>query len=309
MKRRRGARTAGVVSMTAAAAAGVALLLAITPAAQGEAPRDVGAPLGVGPQYDAPHVYVQNERLFVKSWIATFGGKVSGPLSLDVTPTPSETLSAIVLSPVGTLSVFQFKTPIPYPFGQESIGDMVSNFSVGVNRAVRSGAYLVVTPFNDPVGRDAIVQFPGGIDIQLWKHTSPTSFAPLRTIPESRFYLPPDAAAAFIRDFKAFSHGRIAADDEHANGGEIGLPGTTYRRVLITSKFGLTLVLISDGHLPYPFGRDAVGYVVSNLAVTLAKAHAAGARILWGPFRDSSIDSAILDFPGGYIAEVHQIAP
>jgi hypothetical protein len=303
-------RATGLVSVLGAAVAVAVCLLGVVPAAEGQAAaRQASSSLGVGPQYDAPHVYVQNEKAFVKSWIAMFGGTVSGPLQIDVTPTPSETLSAIVLSPVGTLSVFQFTTPIPYPFGAESIGDMVSNFSAGVSQAVRSGAYLVVSPFDDPVGQDAVVQFPGGIDIQLWRHFSPPSFAPSATVPESRFYLPPDAAAAFIRDFLAFSGGQITVDDPDANGSEIGLPGTTYRKVLITSTFGQTLVLISDGHLPYPFGRDAMGYAVKNLAATLAKAQAAGARILWGPFRDSSVDSAILEFPGSYIAEVHQVIP
>jgi hypothetical protein len=75
----------------------------------------------------------------------------------------SETLSDIVLPPVGTLSVFDFSTGIPYPFGQESVGDMVSDFSGGVADAARSGATVLVAPFDDLVGKDAIVQFPGGV--------------------------------------------------------------------------------------------------------------------------------------------------
>jgi hypothetical protein len=89
-----------------------------------------------------------------------------------------------------------------------------------------------VSPWDDPLGKDAIVQFPGGVDMQLYWHTTAPSYAPLATIPENRVYLEPQAADAFIRDYLAFSRGRIALDDGHADGGEIGLPGTTYRKVL-----------------------------------------------------------------------------
>jgi hypothetical protein len=299
--------------MTAPPVAAV-LVLGFMPAAHGRVPAAAhgrAASVAVGPQYDAPHIYIEpgQEKAFVTSWVATFGGTVSGPLRLDVTPTPSETLSDIVLSPVGTLSVFDFTTPIPYPFGQESVGDMVSGFSQGVAAAVHSGATVLVAPFNDPVGKDAIVQFPGGVDIQLWKHNSPTVFKKLATIPDNRFYLDPAAADAFIRDWLAFSHGRVAVDDRSANGAEIGMPGTTYRKVLLDSAFGETLVIVTDGHLPYPFGRDIMGYAVPDLTRTLAKAKAAGARVLWGPYREPGLATAIVQFPGGYICELHQGTP
>jgi hypothetical protein len=161
-----------------------------------------------------------------------------------VTPTPSETLSELILSPVGTLSVFEFKTAIPWPFGQERGGDLVASFSQAVTDATRSGALLVVCPWDDPIGKDAIIQFPGGIDEQLYWHTTQPSYAPLRTIPESRIYLEPQAAAGFIRDYLAFTGGHIAADDRHADGGQIGLPGTTFREILISPASGST----PDGH-------------------------------------------------------------
>jgi hypothetical protein len=46
---------------------------------------------------------------------------------------------------------------------------------------------------------------------------------------------------------------------------------------------------------------------VTNLAATLTKAKTADARILWGPYYGPDLDTAILQFPGGYIAEVHQL--
>jgi hypothetical protein len=293
--------------------AAIAVLLGLMSPAHGQASNATADDenVGVGAQYDAPHIYIEHgeEKAFVDSWLATFGGTATTPLTLDVTPTPSETLSDIVLSPVGTLSVFDFSTPIPYPFGDESVGDMVSDFGTGVAEAARSGATVLVTPFDDPVGQDAIVQFPGGVDIQLWKHTASTVFSPLATIPDNRFYLDATAADAFIRDWLAFSHGRIAVDDRTANGAEVGRPGTTYRKVLIDSTFGETLVIVTDGQLPYPFGRDAMGYRVPDLTATLVKARAAGAHVLWGPYKEPGLSTAIVEFPGGYICELHQGTP
>src|SRR6185295_11330911 len=75
--------------------------------------------VAVGPQYDTTHVYVaaQDFDRFVASVIATFGGTLAQAGVATVTPTPSSTRMQLVLTPVGTLSVFGFKTPIPYPFG------------------------------------------------------------------------------------------------------------------------------------------------------------------------------------------------
>src|ERR1700752_4952303 len=75
--------------------------------------------VAVSPQYDTTHVYVAPEEFdrFVESLIATFGGTKSQAAVINITPTPSETMWQAVFTPVGTFSVFGFKTPIPYPFG------------------------------------------------------------------------------------------------------------------------------------------------------------------------------------------------
>src|SRR6266478_4639066 len=80
--------------------------------------------VAVGPQYDTTHVYVPAADFdrFVASILQTFGGKTAQAGVLTVTPTPSSTRIQLVLTPVGTLSVFGFKTPIPYPFGLERTG-------------------------------------------------------------------------------------------------------------------------------------------------------------------------------------------
>jgi hypothetical protein len=85
--------------------------------------------IAVGPQYDTAHVYVAPEDFdrFTDALVATFGGTKSRASLTSITPTPSETMWQAVLTPVGTFSVFGFKTPIPYPFGMERTGYLVSD--------------------------------------------------------------------------------------------------------------------------------------------------------------------------------------
>src|SRR5712664_4770644 len=111
-----------------------------------------GSPaLAVGPQYDTTHVYVAPEDFdrFVTSFVATFGGSLSKQGVITVTPTPSSTLSQLVFTPVGTLSVFGFKTPIPYPFGVERNGYLVKDLDAAVKSAKEQGADVVVSTFPD----------------------------------------------------------------------------------------------------------------------------------------------------------------
>ncbi|MFF3547576.1 VOC family protein [Streptomyces platensis] len=261
----------------------------------------------VGAQYDSTHVYVApgTEQAFVTSWVSTFGGTTIGPTATQVTPTPSRTLSELVLSPVGTLSVFEYTTPVPYPFGTERTGWLVTDLDRAVRAARADGADVTVAPFTDPIGRDAVVQFPGGINAQLYVHTTPPSYPKLVSVPENRLYLSPDAVGAFLRSYLSFTRGRVVSDDRRADGAAIGLPGTTYRLLRLTSGFGTTTVFVTDGHLPHPFGRELTGYGVPDLGATLKRAKAAGASVLWGPVTVSGRDSAMVQFPGGYTAEIH----
>jgi hypothetical protein len=111
-----------------------------------------------------------------------------------------------------------------------------------------------------------------------------------------------------MRSFLAFSHGRVVSDDAHAAGIEIGRENDTYRRIRIQSNFGKLTVLVTDGHLPYPYGRETTGYEVVKLSDTLAKAKAAGVEILVPPYTADQRDAALVRFPGGYIAEIHSPA-
>ena len=265
--------------------------------------------VAVGPQYDTTHVYVAPEDFdrFVASLIATFGGTTTKQGVFTVTPTQSSTMSQLVLTPVGTVSVFGFKTPIPYPFGLERTGYLVADMDEAVRAANATGADVFVAPFNDPIGRDAIIQWPGGVNTQLYWHTSAPSYTSLQTIPENRVYVSPDRADAFVRSFLAFSHGTVISDEARAPGVEIGRPAETYRRVRIESKFGKLTALVTNGHLPYPYGREMTGYEVANLGETLTKAKGAGADVLVPPYKTDERDAVVLKFPGGYIAEIHSI--
>src|SRR6476646_9120588 len=93
--------------------------------------------VAVGPQYDSTHVYVTPDDFdrFVASFLATFGGTTSKQVVTNVTPTPSSTLSQLILTPVGTISVFGFTTPVPYPYGVERTGYLVSDIDAAVSAA------------------------------------------------------------------------------------------------------------------------------------------------------------------------------
>jgi predicted enzyme related to lactoylglutathione lyase len=265
--------------------------------------------VAVGPQYDTTHVYVAPEDFdrFVASLLATFGGTTTKQGVFTVTPTQSSTMSQLVLTPVGAVSVFGFKTPIPYPFGLERTGYLVTDMDEAVRAAKATGADVFVAPFNDPIGRDAIIQWPGGVNTQLYWHTTTSSYTPLETIPENRVYVSADRVDAFVRSFLAFSHGSVVSDEARAPGVEIGRPAETYRRVRIESKFGKLTALVTDGHLPYPYGREMTGYEVTNLAETLTKAKAAGADVLVAPYSTDERDAVVVRFAGGYVAEIHSV--
>jgi predicted enzyme related to lactoylglutathione lyase len=265
--------------------------------------------IAVGPQYDSTHVYIAagDFDAFINSVVATFDGKASKRTVLNITPVSSSTEFQAVTTPVGGLSVFAFQTPIPFPFGEERTGYLVTDMDQALKAARAAGAEVIVEPFKDPIGIDAIIEWPGGVKMQLYWHFKPPSRPPLETVPDDRVYVSQDQADNFVRCFVGFAGGKVVADDKHADAGEIGRAGETYRRIRITSLFGNMQVLVTDGHLPYPFGHELTGYEVRDLPSTLDKAKAAGVKILSAPFTTSNRTSAIVEFPGGYIAEVHSL--
>ena len=231
-------------------------LVAISPVA---APGQTTAPspqsttdFAVGPQYDTTHVYVAPEDFdrFVTSFTATFGGTTSKQGVFQVTPTDSKTKSQLALTPAGTVSVFGFLTPIPAPFGAERTGYLVTDLDAAVASAMRHGATRLITSFPDPIGRDVVVQWAGGVNMQLYWHTTRPNYPALATVPENRIYLTADAADQFVKQWRGFAHATVTSDDKAAPGVEIGLPGKSYRRIRMTSGYGKMSVIVSVRNVP-----------------------------------------------------------
>jgi predicted enzyme related to lactoylglutathione lyase len=265
---------------------------------------------GVGAQYDTTHVYVSpgDVDAFAKSFLATFGGTSTKQVTVTVTPTPSSTTSQLLQTPLGTVSLFGFKTPIPYPFGAERSGYLVTDLDKAIAAAKAAGADLIVAPFPDPIGRDAVIQWPGGVNMQLYWHTTVPNYPAFASVPENRVYVSADRVAAFTHAFLAFSQGKVITDEEKAPGIEIGLPDKTFHRLRIDSIFGRMTVLVTDGQLPFPYGREMSGYETADLDGTLQKAKDSGAEILVAPYQSGDRRAAMVEFPGGYIAEIHAVA-
>jgi len=267
------------------------------------------ASIAVAPQYDTTHVYVAPADVdaFVASFLGTFGGKSTKQVVATVTPTPSSTTSQLLQTPVGTVSVFGFKTPIPAPFGAERTGYLVTDMDAAIKAARATGADVVVTPFPDPIGMDAVIQWPGGVMTQIYWHTTAPSYAPFVNVPENRVYVSIDRADDFLHSFLAFSGGHVVSDKAAAPGIEIGRPQTTFRRIQVESTFGKLIVFVTDGKLPYPYGRETTGYEISDLTSALQKAKSLGVTLLVPPVTVGERTSAMVEFPGGYIAEIHSI--
>jgi hypothetical protein len=106
--------------------------------------------VAVGPQYDSTHVYVSPQDLdrFVASFLGTFGDQSTKQVVTNVTPTPSSTLSQVLQSPVGLVSVFGHRAPIPFPSGAERTGYLVTNMDVAIRAARECGADVLVTAFS-----------------------------------------------------------------------------------------------------------------------------------------------------------------
>ncbi|HEY1732380.1 MAG TPA: glyoxalase, partial [Terriglobales bacterium] len=74
------------------------------------------------------------------------------------------------------------------------------------------------------------------------------------------------------------------SDEARAPGIDIGRPDTSFRRIRIESNFGKISVLVTEGHLPYPYGRETTGYEVDDLDATLARARGLGVTVLVPPY-------------------------
>ena len=75
---------------------------------------------------------------------------------------------------------------MPFPFGQERTGYLVSDMDDAIRAAREAGAEVIVEPFRDPIGRDAVIQWDGGVKMQLYWHFTAPSQPPLASIPDNR---------------------------------------------------------------------------------------------------------------------------
>ncbi|RJQ76638.1 hypothetical protein D5S17_17385 [Pseudonocardiaceae bacterium YIM PH 21723] len=173
-------------------------MLALAVPASGAAGID-GPARAYGVQYDASHVYVEHGKLpdFIASWEGTFGGTHNPPTVFGITPTPSKALASIIHSPVGLLAAYDYQTPVPFPFGSEQTGFGVHDPDSAVAVARRSGATAPVAPWTGPVGREAVIRFPGGFSSQIWEQFDMFGFPPLTTQPEFRVYLSEDSQSRY----------------------------------------------------------------------------------------------------------------
>jgi hypothetical protein len=55
-------------------------------------------------------------------------------------------------------------------------------------------------------------------------------------------------------------------------------------------------------------GREITGYQVADLDATLTKGAAVGVRLLSQPIQTAYGRTAMVEFPGGCIAEIHEVA-
>jgi hypothetical protein len=53
----------------------------------------------------------------------------------------------------------------------------------------------------------------------------------------------------------------------------------------IESQFGKIAVLVTDGHIPSPHGREITEYEVSELSDTISKDTAAGVSVVVSPYK------------------------
>ena len=266
--------------------------------------------VAVGPQYSSTHVYVAPADFdrFVASFIATFGGTTTKTGVFTVTPTPSLAMSQLVLTPVGMFgsgSTDRFPTP-------SAPSELVISSPTWTPPFKRPATMERTSSSPRSRTRSAAMRSFNG---RGWsEHAALLAHDVAKLCPARHGSGEPDLCVEGPRrrlhprlpDLLA---GRRDQRRRCLAGVEIGRPSEVYRRVRIASPVGKLAALVTDGHLPWPYGREVTGYEVSSVPETLDKAVAAGAEVLVAPYAADRRVAAMVRFPGGYIAEIHAIAP
>ena len=145
----------------------------------------------------------------------------------------------------------------------------------------------------------------------LLAHQGAELRAARQRVPENRVYVSKDSAEAFIHAFLlAFSHGQGAVGSTRRRAGRRGSAGlANYRRVRIASPFGRMVVLVTDGQLPWPYGRETTGYEVAGPRRDARQGCRRRApRSSFQPTWQTTATLHSSSSPGGYIAEIHRRA-
>ena len=174
---------------------------------------------------------------------------------------------------------------MPYPFGHERTGYLVTDMDAAIRHRA-AGADVIVAPFNDPIGRDVVIQFPGGVNMQLYWHTSAPSYAEAaRPCPKIEYTYP---RIRPTRSSIASSSSRMVKSSPTMPARQVSKLGDRTTRIGVSASSRDSVrctVLVTDGHLPYPYGYELTGYDVDDLSETLKKAKAAGAKRVGGTLR------------------------
>jgi hypothetical protein len=145
---------------------------------------------------------------FVASFVGTFGGTASKG-RYHYSHSDAERNRAAVHS-LARRNLVRIRLQDPDSLSLRSRKDRISrgDLDAALRAAQTDGADIIVAPFPDPIGRDVVIQWPGGVNMQLYIHTTPPSYEKLQTIPENRVYLSSGKADEFVKDFLRFSRGK-----------------------------------------------------------------------------------------------------
>ena len=134
---------------------------------------DATATVAVAPQYGSTHVYVAPEE------VDRFAGELprdfwrskhqAGDCHGDADAKQRHIPASSRLRSERCRSSAS-RTPIPYPFGSERTGYLVTE-SIPRSKRLAPWRRRIGRTFRDPIGRDAVIQWPGGVNMQIYWHS------------------------------------------------------------------------------------------------------------------------------------------
>ncbi|ELW9447605.1 hypothetical protein KDW19_17535 [Burkholderia cenocepacia] len=289
------------------------------------------ASLGYGAKYQFVHVAANSDddvSRVATSLVQTFGG-ITGPRGTFPSPPQYTETVQMAYTPVGAVSTHHYPDDSALPdvipvngFAVKSDGgEALYDLSIATFQA--AGAQLlyrweVKTAPSSP--HQAILKWPGNVvTVAFGGPGTPTSFNAGFTrlgdesVPVTRLYRNADDALAFATALQRAVDARYTVTVRPLMGLGIDNPGV-YKDISIESTIGNYEVIALPGKkllATHPdVARVQSSYFVRSLPDVLRNAVAAQASITRRYYsRQYHADAAIVAFPGGYHAEVVQIAP